>query len=204
MNHWPNSKTLNDNTYREKQEKIFVTLKLGKHFLGQKWGQETKKKMNLIKIKNFWSLKNTDKPQAERNVCKLLILHRTLVLNKELSKSKRKQQCNCFKGQNNNNNKKQPKTKTQNVCCCSPPGFSVHGISQARILEWVAIFFSRGSPWSRNPTHLPCIAGRFFAAEPPGKLSNIADGWQTTGSLWEGKGQPPEAKRQRISWLFSG
>ena len=28
---------------------------------------------------------------------------------------------------------------------CSPPGFSVHGISQARILEWVAISFSRGS-----------------------------------------------------------
>ena len=28
---------------------------------------------------------------------------------------------------------------------CSPPGFSVHGISQARILEWVAILFSRGS-----------------------------------------------------------
>ena len=27
---------------------------------------------------------------------------------------------------------------------CSPPGFSVHGIFQARILEWVAIFFSRG------------------------------------------------------------
>ena len=28
---------------------------------------------------------------------------------------------------------------------CSPPGSPVHGISQARILEWVAIFFSRGS-----------------------------------------------------------
>ena len=158
MNHWPNSKTLNDNTYREKQEKIFVTLKLGKHFLGQKWGQETKKKMNLIKIKNFWSLKNTDKPQAERNVCKLLILHRTLVLNKELSKSKRKQQCNCFKGQNNNNNKKQPKTKTQNVCFCSPPGFSVHGISQARILEWVAMCFSKGSSWSRRWTHISYVS----------------------------------------------
>ena len=33
---------------------------------------------------------------------------------------------------------------------CSPPGFSVHGISQARILEWVAISFSRGSSPSRN------------------------------------------------------
>ena len=31
---------------------------------------------------------------------------------------------------------------------CSPPGSSVHGISQARILEWVVIFFSRGSFWA--------------------------------------------------------
>ena len=30
---------------------------------------------------------------------------------------------------------------------CSPPGFSAHGILQARILEWVAISFSRGSSW---------------------------------------------------------
>ena len=48
----------------------------------------------------------------------------------------------------------------------SPPGSSVHGISQARILEWVAISFSRGI----FPTQcLSCIAGRFFTAEPPGK-----------------------------------
>ena len=35
---------------------------------------------------------------------------------------------------------------------CSPPGFSVHGILQARILEWVAIPFSRRSSWSRDQT----------------------------------------------------
>ena len=35
---------------------------------------------------------------------------------------------------------------------CSPPGSSVHGIPQARILEWVAIFFSRGSSWPRDQT----------------------------------------------------
>ena len=35
---------------------------------------------------------------------------------------------------------------------CSLPGFSVHGISQARILEWVAISFSRGSSWPRDWT----------------------------------------------------
>ena len=45
---------------------------------------------------------------------------------------------------------------------CSPPGFSVHGILQARILEWVAIPFSRGSYRQRsNPVSQ--IAGRFFA-----------------------------------------
>ena len=40
---------------------------------------------------------------------------------------------------------------------CSPPGSSVHGISQARILEWVAISFSRRSSWSRDQTHISCI-----------------------------------------------
>ena len=37
---------------------------------------------------------------------------------------------------------------------CSPPGSSVHGISQARILEWVAISYSRGSSWPRDWTHV--------------------------------------------------
>ena len=50
---------------------------------------------------------------------------------------------------------------------CSPPGFSVHRIPQARILEWVAISFSRGSSWPRDWTCFSCIAGRFFTAEPP-------------------------------------
>ena len=41
---------------------------------------------------------------------------------------------------------------------CSPPGSSVHGISQARILERIAISFSRGSSWSRDWTHVSCLA----------------------------------------------
>ena len=45
---------------------------------------------------------------------------------------------------------------------CSPPGSSVHGILQARILEWVAIPFSRASSQPRDPTWVTCIAGRFF------------------------------------------
>ena len=50
----------------------------------------------------------------------------------------------------------------------SPPGFSVHGIFQARILKWVAISFSRGSSQPREQTHVSFIAGRFFTAKSPG------------------------------------
>ena len=52
---------------------------------------------------------------------------------------------------------------------CSPPGSSVHGIFQARILEWVAIFSSRESSQSRDHTWVSCIIGEFFITEPPGK-----------------------------------
>ena len=41
---------------------------------------------------------------------------------------------------------------------CSLSGSSVHGILQARILEWVAISFSRASSWPRVPTHISCIS----------------------------------------------
>ena len=40
---------------------------------------------------------------------------------------------------------------------CSPPGSSVHGIPQARILEWVAISSSRGSSGPRDRTRISCI-----------------------------------------------
>ena len=40
---------------------------------------------------------------------------------------------------------------------CSPPGSSAHGISKARILEWVAMPSSRGSSQSRDRTHISCI-----------------------------------------------
>ena len=45
---------------------------------------------------------------------------------------------------------------------CGLPGSSVHGILQAKILEWAAISFSRGSSWPRNQTQVSCIADRFF------------------------------------------
>ena len=52
---------------------------------------------------------------------------------------------------------------------CSPPGSSP--FSQARILEWVAIAFSRGSSRPRDQTHISCIGSWvfFLTTEPPGK-----------------------------------
>ena len=55
---------------------------------------------------------------------------------------------------------------------CSPPSSSVHGILQARILEWVAIPFSRGSSWFRDGTQVSCLAGIFFSV------------WATREALW--------------------
>ena len=45
---------------------------------------------------------------------------------------------------------------------CSPPGSSVYGIFQARILEWVAISFSRRSSRPRDQARVFCVAGRCF------------------------------------------
>ena len=61
---------------------------------------------------------------------------------------------------------------------CSPLGSSVHGIFQARKLEWVAISFSRGSSWPRDRTVSPTLAGTFFTAEPWGKPNLAVRGSQ--------------------------
>ena len=45
---------------------------------------------------------------------------------------------------------------------CSLPGSSVHGIFQARILEWVAMPSSRGSSQPMGCTQVSCTAGKFF------------------------------------------
>ena len=47
---------------------------------------------------------------------------------------------------------------------CSPPGSSICRILQARILEWIAIPFSKRSSWPRDQTHVSCVADRFFTA----------------------------------------
>ena len=48
---------------------------------------------------------------------------------------------------------------------CNPPGSSVHGIFQARILEWGAISSSRGSSQPRDRTQVSCTVGRFFGGQ---------------------------------------
>ena len=69
---------------------------------------------------------------------------------------------------------------------CSPSGSSVHGILQARILEWVAIPFSRRSSWPRDPTWVSCIAGRFFTI------------WATRGA----RGHRESAANQEACWVI--
>ena len=67
------------------------------------------------------------------------------------------------------------KVKVAQSCPCDPMDYTVHGILQARILEWVAIPFSRGSSWPRNQTGVYCIAGRVFTSwdtrEAPEKVN---------------------------------
>ena len=52
---------------------------------------------------------------------------------------------------------------------CSPPGPSVHGILQARILEWVAVSSPEDIPNSEIKSMSPVLAGRFLTTEPPGE-----------------------------------
>ena len=61
---------------------------------------------------------------------------------------------------------------------CGPPDSSVLGILWARILEWVAIPFSRGSSLPRNQTQVSCIAGRFFTIWATREAHFTAYVWQ--------------------------
>ena len=56
---------------------------------------------------------------------------------------------------------------------CGLPGSSDQVVLQARILEWVAVCFSRGSSQPRDQTCVSCTAGRFFTTEPPGKPFHV-------------------------------
>ena len=71
---------------------------------------------------------------------------------------------------------------------CSPPGSSVHGILQTRILEWVAMPSSRGSSQPRNRTQVSRLAGDSLPSEPPRSWYPIGDNLYIIGpefiNLW--------------------
>ena len=67
---------------------------------------------------------------------------------------------------------------------CSPPGFSIHGILQERILEWIAIPFSRESSWPRDWTQVFCIASRFFAVWATREAQSVKS-WTSKPNLYD-------------------
>ena len=74
---------------------------------------------------------------------------------------------------------------------CRPPGFSVLGVLQARILEWVAISFSRSSSQPRDWNCISCLAGEFLSTEPPRKSINPLKGYKEVIQT-----SPPEESRR--------
>ena len=75
---------------------------------------------------------------------------------------------------------------------CSPWGCKEYWSGLPRILEWVAISFSRRSSQPRARTQVSCIAGRFFfPPEPPGKPKSMRlDGSINTYLHWSGRSFP--------------
>ena len=70
------------------------------------------------------------------------------------------------------------KVKVAQSCptLCNPMDYTVCGIFQARILEWVAFLFSRGSSQPRSQIHISRIAGRFLPSESQAKPKNTGVG----------------------------
>ena len=98
-------------------------------------------------------------------------------------------------------------------CCClvsqscptlcnpmdySPPGSSVHGILQARTLEWVAIPSSRGSSWPRDQTQVSLTAGRFFTLWATREAQEYWSGYRL--SLLQ-EIFPNQESNHRVSWI---
>ena len=95
---------------------------------------------------------------------------------------------------------------------CSPPGSSIHGISQERILEWVATSFSRGSSWARDQTHVSCIGRRVLYRWAIGDALKTL--WQVSvscsimsNSLWPMDWSPPGSfvhgilQARKLEWV---
>ena len=93
---------------------------------------------------------------------------------------------------------------------CSPPGSSVPGILQARMLERVAISFPRGSSRPRDQTHICCTAGRFLTTELLIHKTQIISGHLlgplTHHSCYQARGQEggPLLSSQRLRPIMTG
>ena len=70
------------------------------------------------------------------------------------------------------------------LCDCSTPGSSVHGISGARILHWVAISFSRGSSQPRDRTHVSCIGRWILCHWATRGVHTVGGGWGEGWRAW--------------------
>ena len=85
---------------------------------------------------------------------------------------------------------------------CSLPGSSVHGIFQARILEWVAITSSRGSPQVGDQIRVSCSVGWFCTTEPSGKPMLHEEGLNIESDEWQADHphRAPAARRDARRW----
>ena len=82
---------------------------------------------------------------------------------------------------------------------CSPPGSSVHGIIQAKILQWVAISFSRGPSWPRDQTHVSCIGRWTLYYYATREANNVDNRLQQTKKIKQEKAVPPQWRSGYLS-----
>ena len=100
--------------------------------------------------------------------------------------------------------RKKVKIKVIQLCptLCDPMDSAVHGILQARILEWVTFPFSRGSSQSRDRTQVSCFAGGFFtswATKEAPKLSSR----HLINICWIGEGRKNSRRFAHTSFISS-
>ena len=93
------------------------------------------------------------------------------------------------------------KVKVAQLCLtlCDPIDYTIHGILQAGILEWVAVPFSRGSSQPRDPTQVSCIAGRFFTSWATREAQEY---WRVAYSCSSGSSRPRNLTR--VSCIAGG
>ena len=89
----------------------------------------------------------------------------------------------------------------------SPPGSSVHGVSQARILEWVAISSSKGSnqPKDQTPVSAALLADSLrFSVSQRSKAGSFVETWVNLASVMQGEESQKEKNRYHILMYICG